>query len=99
MARLTIEDCLEKIDNRFELLILAAKRARDISLYGKTPFVDSGDDKPTVIALREVAEGFINMDYLKQEDGIEELYSPTMTTAVNHDNDEDQEMAEKADEE
>jgi len=58
MARLTIEDCLNYVDNRFELVLLASKRARQI-LSGAEPLVPIENDKPTVIALREIAEGKI----------------------------------------
>ena len=63
MARVTVEDCLEKIPNRFDLVVLAAHRARDITL-GRAPLVEKENDKPTVIALREIAEGRIDLDYL-----------------------------------
>jgi len=55
MARITVEDCLENIDNRFELVLTATKRARQIA-HGAEPLVDEENDKPTVIALREIAE-------------------------------------------
>ncbi|WP_018232937.1 DNA-directed RNA polymerase subunit omega [Thioalkalivibrio thiocyanodenitrificans] len=58
MARITVEDCLEHVDNRFQLVLVAAKRARQLSM-GHEPHVDSENDKPTVIALREVAEGLV----------------------------------------
>mgnify|MGYP001406553849 FL=1 len=58
MARLTIEDCLTRIDNRYDLVLLASKRARQITL-GRDTLVNEDNDKPTVIALREIAEGFI----------------------------------------
>ena len=63
MARVTVEDCLERIPNRFDLVVLAARRARDITL-GRAPLVETENDKPTVIALREIAEGEIGLDYL-----------------------------------
>lgn len=56
MARVTVEDCLENVDSRFELVTKAAKRARDISM-GAQPLVEWEGDKPTVVALREIAEG------------------------------------------
>jgi DNA-directed RNA polymerase subunit omega len=56
MARLTVEDCLNYVDNRFNLVLLASKRARQLAL-GATPLTESEHDKPTVIALREIAEG------------------------------------------
>lgn len=57
MARITIEDCLQKMDNRFQLVLVAAKRARQLSLGGAEPIVPWDNDKPTVVALRELAEG------------------------------------------
>ena len=61
MARLTIEDCLTQIDNRYDLVALASKRARQITL-GKDVLVDEDNDKPTVIALREIAAGLITLE-------------------------------------
>ena len=61
MARITIEDCLENIDNRFELVLTATKRARQIA-NGSEPMVQEENDKPTVLALREIADGLINKE-------------------------------------
>jgi DNA-directed RNA polymerase subunit omega len=61
MARITIEDCLDNVDSRFELVLTATKRARQIA-NGAEPMVEEENDKPTVIALREIAEGFINAE-------------------------------------
>jgi len=61
MARVTIEDCLPFVDNRFDLVLLASKRARQIAM-GSPMLVEEGKDKPTVIALREIAAGLIDMD-------------------------------------
>lgn len=58
MARITVEDCLQHVDNNFALVLKAAKRARDIS-HGAQPLVPDEGDKPTVIALREIAEGLL----------------------------------------
>ena len=63
MARITIEDCLEKIPNRFELTLAATNRARQIT-SGATPLLDADRDKPTVIALREVAAGKVGIEML-----------------------------------
>jgi DNA-directed RNA polymerase subunit omega len=71
MARVTVEDCLENVDNRFELVMVASKRARQLATGGKEPMVDEESDKPTVIALREIADGFISADILIREDEIE----------------------------
>lgn len=68
MARVTVEDCLEKVNNRFELIMLAAKRARDIAVKGEQPLVDWENDKPTVVALREIAEGLVCGESLEKED-------------------------------
>ena len=57
MARITVEDCLEHVENRFQLVTLAAERAHQFYLYNARPQVDPENDKPTVIALREIAEG------------------------------------------
>ena len=61
MARVTTEDCLEYVDNQFDLVLKASKRARDIA-YGAQPLVDEDGDKPTVIALREISEGLLSKD-------------------------------------
>ncbi len=61
MARITVEDCLENIENRFELVLTATKRARQIS-NGSDPMIPEENDKPTVIALREIAEGLIDTE-------------------------------------
>ena len=61
MARITVEDCLDNIDNRFELVLTATKRARQIA-HGAEPLVDEENDKPTVIALREIADGLIDSE-------------------------------------
>jgi DNA-directed RNA polymerase subunit omega len=63
MARITVNDCLNNVDNRFELVLVAAKRARDISVSGEM-LVPEENDKPTVIALREIADGLVNRSVL-----------------------------------
>jgi DNA-directed RNA polymerase subunit omega len=76
MARVTVEDCLENVANRFELVMVASKRARQLATGGRDPMVLEESDKPTVIALREIAEGFVTNDILKREsemDAEEEL--------------------------
>ena len=75
MARVTVEDCLENVINRYELVLLASKRARQIVL-GSEPLVPPDDDKPTVIALREIAENLVNtenVDKINKPDPDEEL--------------------------
>lgn len=66
MARVTVEDCLENVDNRFELIMVASKRARQLATGGKDPMVAEENDKPTVIALREIAEGHVGPEILAQ---------------------------------
>lgn len=61
MARITVEDCLDNVDNRFELVLTATKRARQIA-NGAAALVEEDNDKPTVIALREIAEGLIDSE-------------------------------------
>lgn len=68
MARVTVEDCLEHVDNRFQLVMVATKRARDIAVNGEQPLVDWENDKPTVVALREIAAGLIKADILDKDE-------------------------------
>ena len=68
MARVTVEDCLDNVDNRFELVMVATKRARQIATGGRDPLVAEESDKPTVIALREIAEGLVTAETLSQEE-------------------------------
>ena len=65
MARITVEDCLDNIENIFEMVLVAAKRARRVA-HGADPMVDLENDKPTVIALREIAEGLVNPSILEE---------------------------------
>ncbi len=64
MARITVEDCLDKVDNRFELVMVASKRARQLQTAGKDPLVAEDNDKPTVLALREIAQGLVGPEIL-----------------------------------
>jgi DNA-directed RNA polymerase subunit omega len=69
MARITVEDCLNRIDNRFEMVLTATKRARQIA-NGAEPMVEEENDKPTVLALREIADGLVDperVDVLQAE--------------------------------
>lgn len=65
MARVTVEDSLAQVNNRFDLVLIAAKRARNISL-GAEPMLPSDNDKPSVIALREIAEGLVGEEILSE---------------------------------
>ncbi len=64
MARVTVEDCLDNVDNRFELVMVATKRARQLATGGKEPLVKEDSDKATVIALREIAENLLTEEIL-----------------------------------
>ena len=72
MARVTVEDCLQFVKNRFELVLVAAKRAHALELGAARPLVEEDNDKPTVLALREIADGLsINFDQPFNEPVIE----------------------------
>ncbi|MCL4136603.1 UNVERIFIED_CONTAM: hypothetical protein GTU68_019030 [Idotea baltica] len=66
MARTTVEDCLENVENRFQLVLIAARRARELS-NGSDPLVERDNDKDTVIALREIAEGLVDASILDKK--------------------------------
>jgi DNA-directed RNA polymerase subunit omega len=66
MARVTVEDCLEHVDNRFQLVLVASKRARQLAV-GHDPLVPRDNDKDTVIALREIAEGKVTKEILVEK--------------------------------
>jgi len=80
MARITVEDCLDHVENRFELVLVAARRTRQLHL-GHDPLVPEDRDKNTVIALREIAEGLVTRDILKEAEvdtrqELEEVFAP-----------------------
>lgn len=66
MARITVEDCLDHVDNRFELVMVGSKRARQIAVEGRPALIDEENDKPTVIALREIEQGLVTADILTE---------------------------------
>ena len=66
MARITVEDCLDNVDNRFQLVLVATRRARQV-IAGAEPCVPRENDKPTVVALREIADGFVTNAILEEE--------------------------------
>ncbi|MWP97098.1 DNA-directed RNA polymerase subunit omega [Glaesserella parasuis] len=68
MARVTVQDAVEKIGNRFDLILTAARRARQLQLHTREPLVAEEGDKPTVIALREIEEGLINNQIMGQQE-------------------------------
>ena len=83
MARITVEDCVANIDNIFEMVLVAAKRARRIA-HGADPMVELENDKPTVIALREIADGLVTSSILEEiEQPIaEDLLQPEATDEI-----------------
>ena len=72
MARVTVEECLEHVENRFELVLVAAKRAHQLNSGGYKSTLDGGKDKPTVLALREIEAGLVNAAILTEEYAMEE---------------------------
>ena len=81
MARITVEDCSEKIPNMFQLVLVASKRARQLA-NGAEPMVDWENDKPTVVALREIAEGYVTESVLTERDQpIEDLIDLDSTSS------------------
>lgn len=94
MARVTVEDCLDQLDNRFELVLVAAKRARQLATGGKEPGLPWENDKPTVMALREIAAGHVTRDILtakpeEEEDAFADMIQLTTPTAQAVDQDDD----------
>lgn len=80
MARITVEDCLDNVENRFDLVMLATKRARQLATGGKEPLVKEDSDKATVIALREIAEGLVDEETVatrNMEEDIAEVFEET----------------------
>ena len=67
MARVTVQDAVEIVGNRFDLIMLATKRARELATGGKEPKVEWDNDKPTVVALREIEEGLISKEIMENE--------------------------------
>jgi DNA-directed RNA polymerase subunit omega len=85
VARITVEDCVARIPNMFQLVLVAAKRARQLA-NGAEPMVDWENDKPTVVALREIAEGHITESILEERDQpLDELLEMETTAAAMRD--------------
>jgi DNA-directed RNA polymerase subunit omega len=76
MARVTVEDCLDNVDNRFQLVLVATKRARQLA-HGNEPMLEWENDKPTVMALREIADGLVDRDILEAK-----AAAPESTTEI-----------------
>ena len=66
MARITVEDCLVQIPSRFDLILMASKRARQLSTTSRDPLVEWDNDKPTLVALREIEEGLLDKETLEK---------------------------------
>jgi len=98
MARITVEDCLDKVDNRFELVMIASKRARQLQIQGKDPMLPVDNDKPTVIALREIADGLVNAEILVEKPSID-LEDEFSTEASDESGSADEAQAAAADSE
>jgi DNA-directed RNA polymerase subunit omega len=83
MARITVEDCLENIGNIFEMVLVAAKRARRVA-HGAEPMVELENDKPTIIALREIAAGHVTPAILDEIDvpPVDELLQPDISQDI-----------------
>ena len=84
MARVTVEDCMTKMDNLFQLVLVSSKRARQLA-DGAEPHVAADGDKSTVIALREIAEGFITKEILDEKEATVELDLADFVASVSED--------------
>lgn len=73
MARITVEDCLDNVENHFSLVMIASKRARALATTGAEPFVPWDNDKPTVVALREIAAGYVKDNVVADPNAAPEL--------------------------
>ncbi|MEH6824283.1 MAG: DNA-directed RNA polymerase subunit omega [Motiliproteus sp.] len=83
MARVTVEDCLEHVENRFELIMVSSKRARQLATGGKDPLVPWENDKCTVVALREIAAGLIDASILEERPvSVEDLLADAPAVVV-----------------
>ncbi|WP_371187250.1 DNA-directed RNA polymerase subunit omega [Thalassotalea maritima] len=82
MARVTVEDAVEKVGNRFDLILIASRRARQIATGGKDPLVEVENDKPTVLALREIEQNLINNDIMDNADRQEQVQQESAELAA-----------------
>ena len=81
MARITVEDCLDNVDNRFDLVLLASKRARQLS-QGVDPLIPWENDKATVVALREIADGLVTPALMEEPEPTEESIDDELAAAL-----------------
>jgi len=97
MARVTVEECLAHVENRFELVLVAAKRAHQLSSGGYRSTLDTGKDKPTVLALREIEAGLIDASILTEEYAMEvELNAQDQRNAEARVSEVEEELSEAA---
>ena len=82
MARVTVEEAVEKVGNRFDLVLIASRRARQIATGGKDALVDPENDKPTVIALREIEAGLITTEVMNDSDRHEQVQQDSAELAA-----------------
>ncbi|GLX78375.1 DNA-directed RNA polymerase subunit omega [Thalassotalea insulae] len=82
MARVTVEDAVDAIGNRFDLVLIASRRARQIATGGKEPLVELENDKPTVLALREIEKGLISTEVMDDTDRHEQIQQESAELAA-----------------
>ena len=82
MARVTVEDAVEKVGNRFDLVLIASRRARQIATGGKEPLVERENDKPTVLALREIEEELITTEIMDEAEKYEQIQQESAELAA-----------------
>ena len=82
MARVTVEDAVNKVGNRFDLVLIASRRARQIATGGKEPLVEPENDKPTVIALREIEAGLITTEVMDNSERHEQVQQDSAELAA-----------------
>ena len=82
MARVTVEDAVEKVGNRFDLILIASRRARQLATSGKEPLVEVENDKPTVIALREIEADLITTEVMDESDRHERIHQESAELAA-----------------
>ena len=82
MARVTVEDAVDMVGNRFDLVLIASRRARQIATGGKEPLVEIENDKPTVLALREIEEGLITTAVMDNSDHNEQVQQESAELAA-----------------
>ena len=84
MARVTVEDCLENVDNRFQLVMISTRRARQLSRGSRNAQLPWENDKPTVVALREIAEGYVDQSILARKPEPKQFREASFHSAFNN---------------